>query len=1015
MSTIQKKVEDFKIPTAAENIRASLRKIGSNLPKLASEFFWDGIARHNYENNVLLARRDSIVRGVREFTRGDYSTIARQDPLMGFYKFTVGGKSYSLKELAETVDPDFGRTANFFALHDGAYMRWLKNEKKLTDFDKKQIAKAYMKLKLDFEERNPGKDFYLAVRSSGTLIGKDLLPIAGGEDSKDNAFAGMNETLLNISDVDSLYTAVEYCFGQCGNDAVVAYMEKKGIDASTARLPLTVQEMVRSTSFSDLAGIVFSKAKIQEKSDDIDAPIYGSVAIISGMNEYAVGGQATRYIYKFDNRTGKIIDFIQQKQQRALLANPFRISKYDTNLDIALPGVMQERLDLIQSSLVNEEYTPDFIDAVKTSHLIKVDCPTEVIVKIAQNLISHTDELMNLSFELDNIDADDSTKPTEQYVQSIINQVLIQRTKFGYEADMEFVGASSEPFPTFLQIRSLTGNAVAIEKGPECELPVFAKGLIASPGVTIGKMMYLDFGRELTRDDLFDLGVIEEGYTGDLSQSLISEARDKFIKKEVARYKEAAAAESVIPVFPIADVVYTPIETDENCPGAIALTGTPNGHAGIIASEISALRPVSGFPYIVGLRGPKGETITNFADMCKTYNVNDGEVVTLNCWSPEVGDGLIHSGKDQALEDKWIDFWSNNQYKIMEPVIRPDGQKVNIGAIVSIPEAVQAVSDAGFDYIGLFRLETIYKEGIDDERLPEDMRNTPCHPMEYFDRGFGHVFEDHLFNRIKVVIDGFPDKVITIRAFDAQGPDMDGLKFADKHTKHEEAAGALIGDRGAYLFRTNPELFNTEANVIRRILGYIKEREMSTTIKYMYPFFRSASDVEVFVKLKEDHSLVDGENGLRLGVMLEVPSITFMKLMADKIKSMPKIIELFNGELPFSFGSIGMNDYVQLFLSRYRNNAELLQAYSQDEGSVYEGGISNIQTDCKEIGLELYTCGDAAGKNAKVREFLYRIGVKNIGVSPAYLGPTHSGLMNLAEKQKNARNFVLPFFSKLKV
>lgn len=89
-----------------------------------------------------------------------------------------------------------------------------------------------------------GDKFCVAVRSSAT-----------GEDSKENSFAGQNSTFLYVSDVDSLFLAIDNCFDSINKTSSKAY--RKHFLGSDKEIPMNVviQYMIDPL----YAGVYFSK------------------------------------------------------------------------------------------------------------------------------------------------------------------------------------------------------------------------------------------------------------------------------------------------------------------------------------------------------------------------------------------------------------------------------------------------------------------------------------------------------------------------------------------------------------------------------------------------------------------------------------------------------------------------------------------------------------------------------------------------------------------------------------
>src|SRR5215211_2704523 len=110
----------------------------------------------------------------------------------------------------------------------------------------------------------------VAVRSSATA-----------EDLPEAAFAGQQDTFLNISDEQALLDSVRRCWASLWTDRAIAYRERQRIDQRTVKLAIVVQRMVPA----EIAGVLFTANPVTGARDEvvIDAsPGFGE-AVVSGL------------------------------------------------------------------------------------------------------------------------------------------------------------------------------------------------------------------------------------------------------------------------------------------------------------------------------------------------------------------------------------------------------------------------------------------------------------------------------------------------------------------------------------------------------------------------------------------------------------------------------------------------------------------------------------------------------------------------------------------------------------
>ncbi len=110
----------------------------------------------------------------------------------------------------------------------------------------------------------------VAVRSSATA-----------EDLPQAAFAGQQDTFLNVVGPDALLDAVRRCWASLWTDRAMAYRARQGIDHQTVKLAVVVQRMVPA----EAAGVLFTANPVTGTRDEIviDASPGLGEAVVSGL------------------------------------------------------------------------------------------------------------------------------------------------------------------------------------------------------------------------------------------------------------------------------------------------------------------------------------------------------------------------------------------------------------------------------------------------------------------------------------------------------------------------------------------------------------------------------------------------------------------------------------------------------------------------------------------------------------------------------------------------------------
>ncbi|GHC98066.1 hypothetical protein GCM10007079_52120 [Nocardiopsis terrae] len=133
--------------------------------------------------------------------------------------------------------------------------------------------------------RHLGRDVPVAVRSSATA-----------EDLPGAAFAGQQDTYLNVVGADAVVDAVRRCWASLWTDRAVAYRRERAVDQTEVRIAVVVQAMVDS----EVAGVMFTADPVSGARDRI------VVDAGAGLGEAVVSGLVTPDHYLLDERGGVV-------------------------------------------------------------------------------------------------------------------------------------------------------------------------------------------------------------------------------------------------------------------------------------------------------------------------------------------------------------------------------------------------------------------------------------------------------------------------------------------------------------------------------------------------------------------------------------------------------------------------------------------------------------------------------------------------------------------------------------
>ncbi len=192
----------------------------------------------------------------------------------------------------------------------------------------------------------------------------------------------------------------------------------------------------------------------------------------------------------------------------------------------------------------------------------------------------------------------------------------------------------------------------------------------------------------------------------------------------------------------------------------------------------------------------------------------------------------------------------------------------------------------------------------------------------------------------------------------------------------------MLGWRGAsrYYDPKFEPAFALECKAIKKV----REEMGLTNIKVMVPFCRTPEEGEKVIKVMEKYGLKQGENGLEIYVMCEIPSNVILAEEFAKI---------------FDGFSIGSNDLTQLTLGLDRDSELVSHLYDERNPAVkwlIERVIKIAKSKKRKVGI----CGQAPSDFPDFAEFLIECGIDSMSLTPDTVVPTR---LRIAEKEKSLK------------
>ncbi len=174
----------------------------------------------------------------------------------------------------------------------------------------------------------------------------------------------------------------------------------------------------------------------------------------------------------------------------------------------------------------------------------------------------------------------------------------------------------------------------------------------------------------------------------------------------------------------------------------------------------------------------------------------------------------------------------------------------------------------------------------------------------------------------------------------------------------------MIGWRGAsrYYDPRYKEAFLLECRAFKKV----RDEMGLTNLVVMVPFCRTPEEGKAVLKTMAEAGLVQGKNGLRVFVMIEIPSnIILAEQFAD----------VFDGF------SIGSNDLTQLTLGVDRDSEMVSHLYDEQNEAV-RSSIRHVIRAAKKKKVKIGICGQAPSDYPAFAEFLVEEGIDSISLNP---------------------------------
>lgn len=381
-------------------------------------------------------------------------------------------------------------------------------------------------------------------------------------------------------------------------------------------------------------------------------------------------------------------------------------------------------------------------------------------------------------------------------------------------------------------------------------------------------------------------------------------------------------------------------------------------HAAIVSREL-------GIPCIVGTENG-------------TEKVKSGDQVTVSCAEGE--EGRVYKGLLKFEVDR-IDFSEipETRTMIMMNVGIPEqafaqGQIPNAGVGLARLEFI-INSHIGIHPLALLNYDELKAKAANDSDVAEVIKIIDEKTAGYDDKaGF---FVDKLAQGIATIAAGFYPKDVIVRMSDFKSNEYANLVGGKMYEPEEH--NPMIGWRGAsrYYAPDFEPAFELECIAMKKV----RDEMGLNNVKSMIPFCRTVDEGRKVIGVMEKYGLKQGENGLEIYVMCEIPSNV---ILADQFA------EVFDGF------SIGSNDLTQLALGLDRDS-ELVSHIYDERNEAVKRLVRQVIDTAKEKGRKIGICGQAPSDFPDFAAFLVECGIDSMSLTPDTAVKTR---LLVAEKEK---------------
>ncbi len=276
-------------------------------------------------------------------------------------------------------------------------------------------------------------------------------------------------------------------------------------------------------------------------------------------------------------------------------------------------------------------------------------------------------------------------------------------------------------------------------------------------------------------------------------------------------------------------------------------------------------------------------------------------------------------------------------------------------------------------YIKIHPLALLHFDGLQDEQVKNQISE-----LTFGYENKADYFVDKLAEGIAMISAAFYPKRVILRLSDFKSNEYANLIGGKVFEPKED--NPMIGWRGAsrYYAPQYKEAFALECKAVLKV----REEMGLDNLDVMIPFPRTVEEAEKVIATMAEYGLKQGENGLKVMGMCEIPSNV---ILAEEF------LEVFDGF------SIGSNDLTQLILGVDRDS-ELVASVYDERNPAVKKLVKQVIEVANAKGKYIGICGQAPSDYLDFAEFLVECGIQSMSLNPDTVIKTTLAVAELEKK-----------------